>query len=131
MYAVICAVLLGIAMTVDKPASANIEPALYSFLMWFFPISIIAFPRVSKQQLLKELRIGSWPVALAAFLNTVGYILFIRSFSLADASRVIPVIAINSILVVLGGIIILNEHDHIWRKIAAAVIAFAGVIMLR
>ena len=130
-YAVFCAMLLGIAMIIDKPASANIQPALYSFLMWFCPMIIIAFPHVSKQQIVKEFRIGGWKVALAAFLNTIGYILYIQAFALADASRVIPVIAINSILVVLGGIIILKERDHLWRKIAAGIIAFIGVVLLR
>lgn len=130
-YALLCAVCMGIAITVDKPASAGLQPALYSFVMWVFPITIIAFPHIRKQQFFKELRIGTWKVALAALFNVVGYILFIQSLALADASRVVPVVATNSILVVVGGIVILHEHDHLWRKCIAITIAFAGVFFLR
>lgn len=129
--AFLCSIFLGIAWILDKPASAHIQPALYSFFVWCIPIFIIAFPKIQLQQIRKEFYIGGWKVAFAALLNVVGFILNIQAFSLADASRVIPTVSINGILIVLGGIIILREHDHIVRKILAASIAFVGVYLLR
>lgn len=79
---------------------------------------------------MKEFYIGGWKVVLAAFLNVVGFIFFIRAITLADASRVIPISSTVGIFTVLGGIILLGEHDQINRKIAAAIIAFIGILLL-
>ncbi len=130
-YAFLCVIFLGITGVVDKPASVHLQPALFSFLVWFFPIVIIAFPGVTASDVRKELHIGGWKAVLAAILNVVGYILYIRAFALADASRVIPVSATSGILVVLGGILLLGEHDHMKRKLIAGALAFAGVYFLK
>jgi len=130
-YAVLCAVLLGLTSVLDKPASAFLPASLYSFVVWCMPIVIIAFPRVTKKEIVRELRIGGWKVALAALLNVVGYIMYINALSLAEASRVNPIAATSGILTVAGGIVLLKEHGHLWRKIAAGVLAFVGVILLR
>lgn len=129
--AILSAMLLGIVVVVDKPASAHMQPALYSFLVWCFPIFIIAFPSVSLKQLKKEFSIGGFKVAFTALLNVTGFILFIKAMAMTDASRVILVDSLIGIFVVLGGIVILKEHDHIWRKICAAIIAFIGVYILQ
>ncbi len=50
---------------------------------------------------------------------------------MTDASRVVVVDSLTGIFVVLGGIVLLKEYDHIWRKIIAAIIAFVGVYLLR
>lgn len=130
-YAMLCSVSMGLANFIDKPASASIPATLYSFIAWCFPIFIVAFPGFKKEDLLKELTIGGWKVALAAILNVTGYIFYIQALALADASRVIPITATYAILTVLGGIIILREHDHVWRKLLAAGIAFVGVYLLK
>lgn len=130
LYAFICAILLGIASVVDKPASAHLPSTLYSFLIWVLPLFIIAFPRIEKKQFLKEFRIGGWKVAFTALLNVVGFMCFIQALTLTDASRVIPIIYTSSIFTVLGGIFILGERDHISRKIIAAIIAFIGILLL-
>lgn len=129
--ALLCAGIIGTASIIDKPASSTIQPSLYSFLLWFAGIPVIMFPNINLKQIKKEFYSGGWKVALAALLNVVGFILYIKAMFLADASRVIPVNSINSILIVLGGIVLLKEHDHIGRKIIAAIIAFVGVYLLR
>ncbi|MEK7577279.1 MAG: DMT family transporter [Patescibacteria group bacterium] len=129
--AILSALLLGIVLVIDKPASAYMQPALYSFIVWCFPVFIVAFPNVPLRQLKKEFFIGGWKVALTALLNVTGYMLFIQALTMTDASRVVVVDALTGIFVVLGGIVILKEHDHIGRKIIAAIIAFVGVYLLR
>jgi len=129
--AILSALLLGIVLVIDKPASASIQPALYSFLVWCFPVFIVAFPNVPLKQLKKEFSIGGWKVALTALLNVTGYMFFIQALAMTDASRVVVVDSLTGIFVVLGGIVLLKEHDHFWRKIIAAIIAFVGVYLLR
>lgn len=130
-YAILCAVLLGFTSILDKPASEPISATLYSFVVWCFPIIIVAFPGIPKKEFLKELHIGGWKVALAALLNVVGYIVYIQALSLAEASRVNPISATSGIFTVAGGMYFLKEHGHMKRKIGAALLAFIGVILLR
>lgn len=129
--AIFCSVLLGITGFLDKPASAALPATLYSFILWSIPLFIVAFPKITKKEIVKELHIGGWKVALAALLNVTGYIIYIQAISLTDISRVNPIVATNSILTIIGGIIFLHERDHLWRKIAAGIIAFLGVILLK
>lgn len=129
-YAILCSLMLGSTGFIDKPASAELPSSLYSFLMWIVPLVIIVYPGISPRDLKKEFRIGGWKVALAALLNVVGYIIYIDAISLAEASRINPIVATNSVLTVLGGIILLKERDHFWRKILAGAIAFLGVLLL-
>ena len=129
-YALICAVALGITGFLDKPASAPVTASLYSFLVWIVPIGIIAFPGVRISEVIREFRIGGKRVALAALLNVAGYIIYIRALSLAEASQVNPITSTSGILTVLGGIYLLSERDHLKRKIAAGILAFAGVVLL-
>ncbi len=131
LYTLLCALALGTVGFVDKPASAPVPPALYSFLVWCAPLAIIAFPGIRIRDVRKEFKIGSWKVAAAALLNVVGYIIYLKALTLADASRVNPIVATSGILTVLGGIIVLRERDHFLRKILAGFIAFAGVILLK
>ncbi len=130
IYAFICAILLGLASVVDKPASAELPSTLYSFLIWVLPLGVIAFPHIEKKQFLKELHIGGWKVAFTALLNVVGFMCFIQALTLTDATRVIPIIYTSSIFTVLGGIFLLGERDHIARKIIAAVVALLGIALL-
>lgn len=130
-YAVLCAVFLGLTSVLDKPASAPLPATLYSFVVWCFPLVIVAFPKITKKEITREFRIGGWKVALAALLNVVGYIMYIQALSLAEASRVNPIAATSGILTVVGGIALLKEHNHLWRKIVAAALAFAGVLLLK
>ncbi len=130
-YAVLCAVFLGLTSVLDKPASEPLPATLYSFVVWCFPIVIVAFPGITKKDIVREFHIGGWKVALAAFLNVVGYIIYIQALSLAEASRVNPISATSGIFTVAGGMYFLKEHGHMRRKIIAAILAFIGVILLR
>lgn len=130
-YAIVCAVLLGLTAVLDKPASAPLPATLYSFAVWCFPIVIIAFPGLGKKELVREFHIGGLKVAFAALLNVIGYILYIRAMSLAEASRVNPITATSGIFTVAGGILLLHERSHVERKIIAAILAFIGVLLLK
>lgn len=130
-FAILCSIALGATSVLDKPASAGLPGTLYSFIVWVTPIFIIAFPKVTKKEIIKELHIGGWKVALAALLNVAGYIIYLHALTLAEASRVNPIVATSGIITVLGGIYILKERDHLWRKIIAGVIACIGVILLK
>ena len=130
-YALLCSLAIGSTGFIDKPASAQLPPSLYSFITWTLSLVIIAFPGVSKKEIVKEFHIGGWKVVIAALLNVIGFIFYLLAVSRAEASRVNPIVATGSILTVLGGILLLKERDHLWRKLVAGLIAFVGVYLLK
>ena len=129
--AIFGASMLGLAALFDKPASDGIPVALYSAAMWAFSLPIIAFPKMTLKQLKKEFSIGGWKVALTAFLNVFGFILYLKALSLADASRVIPITSSTGTLTVLAGIFILKENSYIGRKIFAGILMLVGILLLK
>ncbi len=131
MFGLVCIALIGSAAFIDKPASAHLPASLYSFIVWFFPTFIVALPRVDIRQFIREFHSGGWKVMVAAFLNVVGYIIFVQTLKLADASRVIPIVSANGIVVVLGGILFLREREYLVRKLLAIAIAFIGILFLQ
>ncbi len=131
LLAISCAIFLGLAWTVDKSATRFIPNELYSLLIWFLPLGVIYFPHIPSNALSKELRIGHWKMIFLAFLNVLGFYIQLKALSLADASKVIPIINTSSVFVVLGGIYLLGEKDHMRKKIFAGILATIGVFFLR
>lgn len=129
--AVLCAIVLGLAWMLDKPASVGLSPSFYSALMWAIPLPTIAFPALTFHQIKNEFMIGSWKIATAAFLNVFGFVLYIKALSLAKASRVIPIVSSSATVVVLGGIFVLNEKTFIGRKLIAGALMFIGILLLK
>lgn len=122
---------LGLAWMIDKPASVGIPASFYSVILWTLPLLIIAFPSLSIHQLAKELKIGGWKIALTAFLNVFGFVLYLKALALADASQVILIAQSSATLVVLGGIIFLKERSHLGRKLIAGALMLIGILLLR
>jgi drug/metabolite transporter (DMT)-like permease len=128
--AIVCNVLLGIAWTVDKRVSSDVNTALYTMLLWTLTLIIIYLPSIPLKRIKREFVLGSWKSAVMAFLNVFGFFFEVKADSLADGSRVIPLISSYSILVVLLAIWILKERTHIVKKFIAVGIATVGVILL-
>lgn len=129
--AIFAATMLGLAGVIDKPASVGIPANIYSVALWGLSLIIVAFPSLSMGQLTQEFHIGGWKVALTALLNVVGFVFYVQALSLADASLVTPVSSSSGIMVVLGGIIFLNERTHLKKKLIAGLLMLMGIILLR
>jgi transporter family protein len=127
----ICAMMLGIAWTIDKKVmSTEFSPQFYSLLIWAAPLLYIYLPRIPRQDLKTEIYTGSWKIPLLALINVLGYYFQLKATSLADVSVVIPLISVSTIFIVLGGIILLKEKSNIMNKIIAGAIVSIGVILL-
>lgn len=131
LIALFSAFVLGLAEMFDKPASANIPINLYSAAMWTLSLPLIAFPSLTLKQVAKEFKIGGWKVALTAFFNVFGFVLYLKALAMTDASRVIPIISSSATFVVLGGIIFLHERSHFGRKLIAGILILIGILLLR
>jgi drug/metabolite transporter (DMT)-like permease len=126
-----CAIFLGLAWTIDrKIMSSGFSPQFYSLLIWILPLIFIYLPYIPKKDLRLEVSSGSWKIPLLAFFNVFGFFFQLKALSLADASRVIPLVSVSTILTVLGGIIILKEKSNLKNKIIAGIIVFIGILLL-
>lgn len=126
-----CAIFLGLAWTIDrKIMSSGFSPQFYLLLIWTLPLIFIYLPHISKKDLRLETVTGSWKIPLLAFFNVFGFFFQLKALSLADASRVIPLVSVSTILTVLGGIILLKEKSNLKNKIIAGIIVFVGILLL-
>lgn len=128
--AILCNVFLAVAWTLDKRLSGAVNTTFYSLLIWAGPLPLIFFPKLPLADIKKEIELGSWKTGLMALLNVAGFFFQIKAMTLAEGSRVIPIISSSSILVVLLGTWLLKEREHPWKKLIAGVAATIGVILL-
>ncbi|MEK7141509.1 MAG: DMT family transporter [Patescibacteria group bacterium] len=129
--AIFSATALGLAGLFDKPASQGIPASLYNVALWMLSMLVVAIPSLSLNQLKKEFYIGGWKVALTAFINVFGFILYLKALAITDVSLVAPITSSSGTLVILGGIIFLNERTYLWRKLTAGILMLIGVFLLR
>lgn len=129
--AIFSATALGLAGLFDKPASQGIPASLYNVALWMLSLLVVAIPSLSLSQLKKEFYIGGWKVALTALINVFGFILYLKALAIADVSLVAPITSSSGTLVILGGIIFLNERTYLWRKLTAGILMLIGVFLLR
>ena len=54
---------------------------------------------------------------------------YLNAFALADASTVVPVMELSTIVAVVGGIVLLRERTDVLRKLAGTAAVIAGVVL--
>jgi drug/metabolite transporter (DMT)-like permease len=130
--AIIAAVALGLAWTVDKKASTGYTASLYSLIAWVLPTIInLLSPPIPKEKFKIEWKSGGKGIVVLAMINVLVYYLQIKTITLTESSKAVPVMSMSTILVVLFGIIFLKEKDHIRAKILASILVVAGVIVMK
>lgn len=123
-------IAVGIGAGLDKKGAVYFSPEIYNLLLWVFPLIVLCFPGIKIQEIKDQFSKFSWKIVLLAFFNFVGYYLGLKAFLLADATRVLPIIQLSTIMTVIIGILFLNEKNHISKKILAGIIAIIGVFLL-
>lgn len=117
----------------DKYLSTRLDPMLYvavGMTTTLVTIAIAAQVKVSQtiaffrgRQGLKAIQIG--------LLMLFGTVCLMKAFSLgAEASKISLTLYLNTILVVLMGLIFLKEHERALQKIMATVLIFAGLFLI-
>ncbi len=127
---VVVSVSMGLGWMLDKMGSRYFTASIYSVFIWAAGLPFIFFPSINMGELKKEL-FGSWKgLLLLASLNSVAYLCQLQAVTIAESTKVIPIIQTTTLLTVLLGIVILKERDNISKKILAAVIALVGTYFL-
>jgi drug/metabolite transporter (DMT)-like permease len=122
--------MLGIGWSLDKKGSTSFSPEFYNVMVWLAGLLIIFYPSISRKDMIKEARTGSWKLFLIALLNVIGYFLQLKALTMADSTRVVPIVQTSTIFTVILGILILKEKGRIPQKVLAGILAIAGVAFL-
>ena len=129
--ALLTSTFIGIAWSLDKKGIYYFNLETYNVFVWLLPFLIVYFPGVKFSDIKREIKINKWSLILLSFLNVFGYFLNLKAQSLAEATKVIPIIQTSTVITVIFGIIILKEKSHLFKKILAGIIAVVGVFLLR
>lgn len=129
--ALLTSTFVGVAWSLDKKGIYYFNLETYNVFVWLLPFLIVYFPGVKFSDIKREIKINKWSLILLSFLNVFGYFLNLKAQSLAEVTKVIPIIQTSTVLTVIFGIFILKEKSHWFKKILAGMIAVVGVFLLR
>lgn len=131
LLGIITSILIGIGWSLDKKGANYFNPETYNILGWTLPFIVIYFPGIDLKEVKREFKKFSWKIVLLAFFNFVGYYLTLKAYVLAEATKIIPIIQLSTLITVITGVFLLKERSNLGRKILAGIIAVAGVFLLR
>lgn len=129
--ALLASVAVGIGLTIDKRVSIAYAFPVYTFINFFGPTLYNTFlPPIGFRTVVREAKIAWRGILLIAAGNVVSYYFVLKAFSLADASRVVPIMSSSTLIIVLAGAIFLKERSHVGRKLVAALCVCVGVVLI-
>jgi drug/metabolite transporter (DMT)-like permease len=129
--ALFVAACVGIGLTIDKRISIAYALPVYAFINFFMPTLYNTFlPPLPFRTIAQQFKVAFWRITLLAAMNVLGYYFVLKAFSLADASRVVPIMSSSTILIVLAGILFLKERSQLGRKIIAGLCVCIGVVLI-
>lgn len=131
LLALLSAVALGIGLTIDKRISIAYALPVYAFINFFAPALYNTFlPPIALSTVVREAKVAFWRIAVFAAASVLGYYFTLKAFSLADASRVVPIMSSSTLLIVLAGAIFLKERTQMGRKVIAGMCVCIGVVLI-
>lgn len=130
ILAILACASLGIGWMLDKKGTVYFTADTYNILIWTIPLPLIIFPSIKLSSVLYEIRRSSWRIFLLSGTNVMAYFMQLKALSMAEATRVIPIVQTTTLFTVLAGIFLLNEREDIPKKIFAGFLAVVGVFLL-
>lgn len=130
-YGIATSIFIGIAMSLDKKGATFFSPNIYNLLAWIGPFIILWFPGIKITEIKQQFQKFSWKIVLLSFFNFGAFFLGLKAFVLAEATKVIPIMQLSTIMTVIAGIFLLKEKNNLLKKILAGIIAVIGVFLLR
>jgi len=124
--------LFALVTIIDKYALNYFNAETYGFLVYLLPgIILLIMNRKSKHEEILNLIKKFWLAILIVAITSFGYYYFkLKALELADATLVFPIIRGATILTVLGGIILFNEKENLFKKLISIFIIFIGIVFL-
>lgn len=132
-YTGILVVILSFAWIFDAINVRNWGVGTFAFLSYFSPFVLCAFfPPLKIKEIRRELALTPWWQFLTlSIFGLAGYANLLKAYTLGEASSVTPIITSTTPFVVLFGIILLGERDHLARKLLASALALIAIYLMR
>ena len=122
---------LGIALAIDKLGSSGFPVPLYAALIYGLPALLnITVPPLSWRTLKNEARGTLGKIFVLAALNVIGTLGFLLAFRTEEGGKVLLIVSTAALLSVLMGVVLLREHDHLFRKLVASILVGVGIWLL-
>lgn len=131
---ILSAFLYSVAAVADKVAVKTIEPLAYNFLLLaLMSVFYLIYQKIRYQspglKLSAEFRDKKALYLVSGLVLAASYYSFVKALSLAEASRVVPVLQVEILISVIGGYLIYDEED-IRRKLVGSALLVAGIILV-
>lgn len=118
---------------VDKSLLRIFSPNLYKALLLSIE-SVWLFLSLGGQRFnrsFSEIKLQGWPITIVGPLLSVALLLVARAFQAGgEASRVLPILSLSTVLVTIGGVVLLGEKEGLGRKLLSALVALAGAFFI-
>lgn len=133
IFALIFAVLLGIAIVYERYMLIRVDVATYVFYGWGFQafwMALLAWPAHKQLSILKHSK-HRYALGAYAIGTTLTGLCFLEALKLSgNASLISSIMSFRTVLVVLGALIFLREKTWLWLKLSCAVLGVIGLVIL-
>lgn len=133
VIAIVSAILIGLAVTAEKFLIGSTGLATYVFISWLLQTAFLTAFAWRQFGMVKEIvKKGSIKMLFViGVLRSTAGVCFVTALALSNsASLIASVAAIHVVTTAIGGYIFLGERTHGRQKLAAALAAFVGVVLL-
>jgi len=126
----LAALLTAIAQIIDKYAINYFTSGTYGFLVYLFAaLALIPFVAGKMREIKTMFFRQAVPIIAVTAFGAGAYYLILQAFKVAEASVIVPIIELSTLIIVFGGIVFLKEEKTV-EKIAAAIIAILGAVLI-
>ncbi len=131
ILSVVASLAYATAISIDIGTSVSFNLPFYIFFTFFIPALILFFwERTSVKVIVNEFQTGEKKYFLLTGISWSLAVLFtLRALQLGQVSEVIPLEASAVILNVIVASIILKERSDLTKKLIAAILVIAGIIL--
>ena len=133
LYSLIGNLTMSIGISVDVGISNQFNMPIYAGLTLIVPsIILCVFERVKIKEVVNEFKIGNKPAILTVCASWgVMIIAMLRAYQFGSVTTIAPLCATTTILNVLVAYFALKEKDSLLKKVIAALIVVAGIILIK
>jgi len=133
LYALLAAACLGFANTNDRYVLLSISLLPYILLSAILPAVFLTVTNIKKLPLIKsffEFSVLKKMLFMAVF-QFASTLTLLKAFQIGNnSSQISSLTEINVVLTVLIGIVLLREHENIYRKLLGSGISLVGLLLL-
>ncbi|MBT3293021.1 DMT family transporter [Candidatus Peregrinibacteria bacterium] len=123
--------VLGIALAIDKLGSSIIPIPLYAAAVYALPtIFNISVPPMQIKTIIFESKGKLLKILLLAISNVAATLFLYSAFRLGDGGTVLLIVSSSTLLSVLFGIVLLREHNNLYKKGIATIFVSIGLMLL-